>query len=175
MTQIQCWTPEHRDWTLVEPAIMSPIEYDQHVAELPGEHLIRSREGEETWGELTAVIVSPPVDLSGGNPTYLRILAYMVSLHVAKARGYVGDSPDTWQNFRESETIGIPTLSGVMVRLLDKDARLRNLFVDGSNDQLVGENFIKTAIDKAAYSLIAACIYAEEHPEALEEALKEVK
>jgi len=96
-----------------------------------------------------------------GNETYMALLAYMESLHVAKAAGYSGEGVDTWKNFREAENWGVPAWLGAAIRLGDKYRRLQNILRKPELDMLVGENAAVTAIDLAAYSLILTCLLAE--------------
>lgn len=100
------------------------------------------------------------------SPRYLELLERMKALHVGKSAGYSGeDNPDTWANFREARNWGITDLDGCLVRLGDKYKRLQNLHLNPANDQ-VGEAFPETAMDLAAYALIAICLH-EEQDEAL--------
>lgn len=139
-------------------------------------HHIEVREryvnGTGAWSEF----FRQPLSVERGNPTYLRILEYMVRLHRAKAAGYSGSKEtDAWTNFRKAERYGIAARLGVLIRLSDKESRRDNLVMNHEDDQLRGENLIRTLIDTASYNLIAACLYAEDHPEWLEEAMQEVR
>lgn len=96
-----------------------------------------------------------------GNPTYMALLRYMESLHVAKAAGYSGEGADTWKNFRESENWGVPAWLGAAIRLGDKYRRLQNILRNPQLDMLKGESAAVTAVDLAAYSLILTCLLAE--------------
>ena len=96
----------------------------------------------------------------GGDPAYLQLLEDMKQLHIRKNAGYSGDSQDRWANFRLSETFGISSFLGVMVRMSDKWIRITNLIKNPSFDQ-VGESIDDTLFDLAAYALIAICIRRE--------------
>lgn len=98
--------------------------------------------------------------VSNGDPTYLALLEEMKQLHIKKNKGYSGDSPDRWANFRLSESFGVSPFLGVMVRMSDKWIRITNLVRNPDFDQ-VGESIIDTLMDLAAYALIAICILKE--------------
>lgn len=100
--------------------------------------------------------------VTSGDPHYLKLLEDMKKLHIAKNRGYSGDSQDRWANFRLSETFGISAFLGVMVRMSDKWIRIGNLIKNPKNDQ-VGESIRDTLMDLASYALIAICIMDEEN------------
>lgn len=97
---------------------------------------------------------------TGGDPAYLQLLEDMKQLHIKKNAGYSGDSPDRWANFRLSESFGVSSFLGVMVRMSDKWIRITNLIRNPSFDQ-VGESIDDTLFDLAAYALIAICIRRE--------------
>ncbi len=99
-------------------------------------------------------------NVTGGDPNYLKLLDDMKALHIAKNRGYSGESPDRWANFRLSESFGVSPFLGVMVRMSDKWIRITNLIKNPANDQ-VGESIRDTLMDLAAYALIAICIMDE--------------
>ena len=101
-----------------------------------------------------------PNTVSNGDPNYLRLLEDMKALHIAKNAGYSGDSPDRWANFRLSESFGVSSFLGVMVRMSDKWIRITNLIKNPKNDQ-VGESIRDTLMDLASYALIAVCIMDE--------------
>lgn len=98
--------------------------------------------------------------VSGGDPNYLKLLDDMRELHIKKNAGYSGDSQDRWANFRLSESFGVSTFLGVMVRMSDKWIRITNLVKNPSFD-MVGEAIEDTLMDLASYSLIAICILKE--------------
>lgn len=101
-------------------------------------------------------------DARGGDPRYLALLDEMKELHRKKAAGYAGqDNPDAWTNFREAENWGSTALQGCLIRLGDKFRRLQNITRDAGNEQL-GESWRDTAVDLAAYALIAVCLAEEE-------------
>lgn len=95
-----------------------------------------------------------------GDPTYISLLEEMKSLHIRKNAGYTGDSQDRWANFRLSESFGVSTFLGVMVRMSDKWIRITNLIKNPEFD-MVGEAIEDTLLDLASYALIAVCILRE--------------
>lgn len=103
-----------------------------------------------------------------GNPRFLELLDYMRELHIAKAAGYSGEGEDTWENFREAEKWGVPTVLSVLSRMGDKYLRAQNLARDPQLDQ-VGEPLSTTLIDLASYALIAVCVLEEKSSSKLTE------
>ena len=95
------------------------------------------------------------------SPRYLELLEQMATLHENKNRGYAGDSPDPWANFRMCETFDVSAFKGCLVRMSDKYIRVTNLVKNPANDK-VGENIKDTLFDLAAYALIAVCLIEEE-------------
>lgn len=90
---------------------------------------------------------------------YLELLETMRDLHISKGAGYSGsDNPDTFANFYEAEAWGSTALQGALIRLGDKYRRLQ-VISRRPIDEQVGETFVDTAIDLAAYALIAICLY----------------
>lgn len=89
-------------------------------------------------------------------------IAELRELHVTKNAGYSGlDNPDPWANFRNSEKFGVKASVGALVRLSDKWTRLCNL-AKNMNNNMVGEGFIDTLLDLAAYALIIICLWEEQ-------------
>ena len=104
--------------------------------------------------------IGPDGDLAGA---WHDTIAEAKSLHIRKNAGYAGmDNPDPWANFRISSIFGINPIDGVLVRMSDKKIRIENLMKNPLNDQ-VGESITDTIRDLAAYSLIALCLWDEEH------------
>lgn len=95
-----------------------------------------------------------------GDPKYLQLLEDMKNLHIKKNAGYSGDSPDRWDNFRESEGFGVTSILGVLVRMGDKWIRIKNLIKNPSNEK-VGEAITDTLMDLASYALICICLMNE--------------
>lgn len=84
--------------------------------------------------------------------TYLAVLDELRELTLKKRRGYSpGDDP--FKNFRMSETFGVNPLRGILVRVMDKMARIASLLDDPTNDQ-VGESLRDSMIDAGNYLLI---------------------
>jgi len=98
--------------------------------------------------------------VSKGDPTYLKLLEEMKSLHIRKNAGYSGESTDRWANFRMSEVLGVPAYLGALVRMSDKWIRITNLIKNPNLDQ-VGESVEDTLMDLAAYCLIVICLLRE--------------
>ena len=82
----------------------------------------------------------------------------MKALHIRKANGYSGvDEPDTWKNFRGASDYGATPFQGCMIRESDKTARIKSLL---KNPEVAGDESIEdTLMDRAAYNLIAICLY----------------
>ncbi len=102
------------------------------------------------------------IELRPQSEAYLELLEEMAVLHVRKAMGYSSHSKDVWANFRGSQDIGISAFRGVLVRWLDKVARIKNLVRDERNDVLPDEGLEDTLMDAAAYALIALSLLREE-------------
>ena len=81
-------------------------------------------------------------------------------LHERKNKGYSGDNPDTWSNFRRCEDFGISTADGIVTRITDKYSRLNTLWGNPEYDK-VGEAIEDTLMDFSAYLLILICILEE--------------
>ena len=108
---------------------------------------------------LSRVAMTLAEELSDMSTT--KIVSVLKETHVRKNAGYAGTiNPDPWNNFRESERLGIDAFTGCMVRLSDKVRRIHNLHLN-PEDELVGECMFDTAIDAASYALIAACLLIE--------------
>lgn len=104
-------------------------------------------------------------EIVGGSPEYLKLLADMRDLHIAKNAGYAGaGNEDPWANFRMSEAFGVEPFKGVLTRMSDKYIRITNLVKDPSNER-VGESLDDTLMDLAAYALIAICLRRERERE----------
>ena len=98
--------------------------------------------------------------VSNGDPTYLKLLEDMRTLHVKKNMGYSGKSVDRWANFRMSEVFGVSDYLGALVRMSDKWIRIINLIKNPDLDQ-VGESVEDTLMNLASYCLIVICLLRE--------------
>lgn len=96
-----------------------------------------------------------------GDPTYLAELDRDRELHIAKAAGYTGDSPDAWANFREAERWGSTALEGCFIRMGDKYRRAQSVYANPAHNQ-VGETLLDTLRDLGAYARIAVCLLLEQ-------------
>jgi len=97
-----------------------------------------------------------------GHPQFFEFLNELADIHERKNAGYAGhDNPDPLANFRVSEQFGIPAFLGALIRLGDKDERVKNLMRDMKND-MVGERVMDTLMDKAAYSLLVRILFEED-------------
>lgn len=86
--------------------------------------------------------------------TYLELLDELRELTLKKRAGYSpGDDP--YSNFRMSSMFGVDPLKGILVRVMDKMARVSSLLENPAND-LIGESLRDNLIDAGNYLLIAA-------------------
>jgi hypothetical protein len=77
-----------------------------------------------------------------------------VSIIVAKNADYATGT-DPFNNFRRSEQMGVaPTETAILVRILDKEARLVNLLNKGGKNEVKGETLFDTLIDIINYYAI---------------------
>ena len=79
-----------------------------------------------------------------------------------KNKDYAGNG-DPFANFRNSEAVGVSPPRGMLVRMMDKMARLSNLIT--RPPAIANESMIDTCVDLAMYALILAT-YVKMHPEA---------
>lgn len=93
-----------------------------------------------------------------GHPRFYELLREMADLHNRKNHDYAGDDP--LSNLRSTEEIGIPAWKGVLVRLMDKWARLKTFAKKGSY-KVKDESLMDTLMDNAVYSLLCIIIYEE--------------
>jgi hypothetical protein len=91
---------------------------------------------------------------------FMELVQEMADIHIRKNKGYSGDNPDSWANFRMAEMFGVSAFKGCLIRMSDKFIRVSNLTKNPANDQ-VGENIKDTLIDLANYALIAICLMEE--------------
>lgn len=110
-------------------------------------------------GKRRAIIELGP-DVRPQSFDYLARILGMWDLHLKKATGYSGHSPDVWANFRTDEALGIPDDMGVYIRMNDKFNRLKSLVQNPERDQ-VNEPIEDLLQDIAAYAIIALCLRAE--------------
>jgi hypothetical protein len=101
------------------------------------------------------------VNIRKQSRAYLDLLEEMAVLHVKKSMGYSGESQDVWANFRSAEELGVPAYKGVLIRWLDKVARIKNLVANPANDVLEDESLEDTLMDAASYALIALSLLHE--------------
>ena len=81
-------------------------------------------------------------------------------IHQRKNAGYAGQTGDAWSNFRECEAFGIRIEDGIITRMSDKVARIRNLLRNPNNEQ-VGESLDDTMLDLGIYALILRSVLDE--------------
>lgn len=92
--------------------------------------------------------------------TYLDVLDELRELTMKKRAGYSpGDDP--FKNFRMSQTFGVAPIKGIMVRVMDKMARLASL-LDNPTNEKVGESLRDTMLDAGNYLLIGVAFMDEE-------------
>lgn len=96
-----------------------------------------------------------------GHPRFYELLQEMGELHSRKNHDYSGDDP--LSNLKSSVEIGIPAWKGILVRLMDKWARLKGFAKKGILE-VKDESIRDTLMDNAVYSLLCIIIYEEDHP-----------
>ena len=67
-------------------------------------------------------------------------------IHQRKNAGYAGQTGDAWSNFRECEEFGIPIQDGIITRMSEKIASIRNVLGNRDNEQC-GESLYDTMLD----------------------------
>lgn len=85
--------------------------------------------------------------------TYMDVLDELKELTLKKRAGY-SPGADPFANFRMSETFGVKPEVGIMIRVMDKIARIASLMKNPDNDK-VGESLRDTLMDAGNYCLIA--------------------
>jgi hypothetical protein len=110
---------------------------------------------------------SPPAKMSPEDELFA-ILSNLAHIGIAIARNknadYAGNG-DPFANFKLCEQIGVSTLRGMLVRKLDKLARVSNLIT--RPPAVADEPLIATLVDDAMYSLLMAA-YVKMHPESVD-------
>lgn len=93
-----------------------------------------------------------------GHPRFYKLLEEMANLHSRKNHDYSGDDP--LSNLKSSIEIGIPAWKGILIRLMDKWARLKT-FAKKEILEVKEESIKDTLMDNAVYSLLCIIIYEE--------------
>ena len=88
---------------------------------------------------------------------YKQILAEMEKIFEAKSRDYSGQEP--MKDLKEVADLGIEPWVGVVVRMVHKFGRLKQLTKD--NNPACQESIRDTLIDIANYSIITIMLYEE--------------
>ncbi len=96
-----------------------------------------------------------------GHPRFYELLQEMGELHSRKNHDYSGDDP--LSNLKSSVEIGIPAWKGILIRLMDKWARLKT-FAKKETLEVKDESIKDTLMDSAVYSLLCIIIHEEDHP-----------
>jgi hypothetical protein len=91
------------------------------------------------------------------NPAFGLLIDEIKALHESKNHDYTNDS-DPLSNLRECEAMGVPALTGVLVRLTDKWSRIKQL-ANGKTPK--HESLRDSLIDNAVYSLLAVLLLDE--------------
>jgi hypothetical protein len=91
------------------------------------------------------------------NPAFVALLDEIRALHDSKNHDYTHDG-DPLSNLRECEAMGVPALTGVLVRLTDKWSRIKQL-VSGKTPK--HESLRDSLVDNAVYSLLAVLLLDE--------------
>lgn len=90
------------------------------------------------------------------NPEFNKLLDEMRKIHDTKNRDYSGEL-SLYQNFMETEDMGIPAWKGVIVRMTDKFCRLKG-FAKKEALEVKDESIEDTLLDLANYSLLCILI-----------------
>lgn len=98
-------------------------------------------------------------DRKTGSERFHEELRSLGELHDSKQADY-GRPEDPFANVRASDEFGIPPWIGCMVRANDK---MRRIQTHAKGSTLKNENVEDSLRDLAVYSLIALCLYMEEH------------
>jgi hypothetical protein len=93
-----------------------------------------------------------------GHPMFYSLLQEMADLHSRKNHDYAGSDP--LSNLKGSEEIGIPAWKGVLVRLMDKWARIKT-FANKAELEVINESIYDTLMDNAVYSLLCVILLKE--------------
>jgi len=88
---------------------------------------------------------------------FLQIVDEIVAMHNKKQQDY-GTDGDPFANVRASESFGIPSWVGCMVRANDKMKRLQTFAKKGV---LANESVEDSLLDLAVYSIIGLVLYRE--------------
>jgi hypothetical protein len=100
------------------------------------------------------------VDSTKTTDPYLAVLDELRALTMKKRAGY-SPGADPFANFRMSSTFGIDPVRGILIRVMDKIARVASLLENPANDQ-VGESIRDTLMDGGNYLLIAVAFMDSE-------------
>lgn len=92
-----------------------------------------------------------------GDPRFYKLLEELAELHSRKNHDYAVQT-DPLSNFRMCEQIGLPAWKGVVVRLMDKWARITHIT---GGKQPKNESLRDSLIDNAVYSLLAILLLEE--------------
>lgn len=90
------------------------------------------------------------------NPKFHALLEEIASLHDSKNHDYANDDP--LSNLRRCQALGISPLTGVLVRLTDKQSRIEEL-TRGKTPK--HESLRDSLLDQAVYSLLAILLLDE--------------
>lgn len=88
------------------------------------------------------------------------IVEELNELHQRKSADY-GSDRDPLGNIRDVESMGVPALVGVTVRMTDKFARIKSFHEKG---HLLNESLRDSYVDNAVYSILA-CIVMDDDAE----------
>ena len=110
-------------------------------------------------------------ELIRANPRFREITEEWADLHDRKAQGY-GSKGDPLGNLREVEQLGLPAYMGVIIRMGDKFARLKNVLRD-SSIETPDETVLDTLNDIGVYSALARQLYEENAAKVLREMMRD--
>lgn len=105
---------------------------------------------------IDAFMADKPEDWNGR--FFFLMIVRMVETFIKKNTDYAGldnQKLDMLANFRESESIGVPMLKGILVRSGDKWMRIKNLTREDRKGMVKDEAVVDTMLDLANYMLIA--------------------
>lgn len=77
-----------------------------------------------------------------------------------KSTDYAAGGNDFLANFRTCETIGVPVITGILIRMLDKIKRVQSFVVRGSL-AVKSESAYDAVLDIIGYAIIIYCVLKE--------------
>lgn len=95
-----------------------------------------------------------------GHPEFFKLLGLMALTHVRKNTDYSG-TEEPLKNLKACEEVGLPAWKGVVVRMIDKWARIKQLTKEAGGYYVRTESMEDTLLDNAVYSLLCIVLRHE--------------